>query len=247
MLLKGGIKMLQPLNDNVFVEIYPSNDEKPTYADATIVELPENLEYILRVGDRVKVNLENAILLERRDNWTRRFIINYTDIIAVYKEKKENKEEKLTKAFEEKYQKDNNILLDTLIKEIGSIKETVDNVYIQLTRMKELGIDSISDHIKELEKDYILENKEEIESFLFVYRDLFPILQEAPSHIYRIFGKDVSIYLELSHDPECEDDKLVVTIKCPCSVEKSLKLEEKFYEWFMDYYAKTDKLLFTVE
>jgi hypothetical protein len=201
---------------------------------------------MLRVGDRVKVNLENAILLERRDNWTRRFIINYTDIIAVYKEKKENKEEKLAKAFEEKYQKDNNILLDTLIKEIGSIKGVVDNIYTQLNRMKELGIDSISARMKELEKDYILRNKEEVESFLFVYRDLFPILQEASIHIYEIFGKDVSIYLSFSHDPEIEDDKLVATIKCPCSVEKALKLEEKFYKWFRGYYTKTAKLLFTI-
>jgi len=139
------------------------------------------------------------------------------------------------------------ILLDTLIKEIGSIKGVVDNVYTQLNRMKELGIDSVSDRIKELEKDYILLNKEEIEPFFLVNRDLFPILQEAPGHVYEVFGKNVSIYLELSHDPEIEDDKLVATIKCPCSVEKSLKLEEKFYEWFMDYYVETDKLLFIVE
>jgi hypothetical protein len=105
------------------------------------------------------------------------------------------------------------ILLDTLIKEIGSIKGVVDNVYTQLNRMKELGIDSVSDRIKELEKDYILINKKEIEPFLFVNRDLFPILQEAPEHVYKVFGKDVSIYLELSHYQEIEDDKLVVTIK----------------------------------
>ena len=123
--------MLQPLNDNVFVEVYLSNDERPAYADATIVELPENLEYMLRVGNRVKVNLENAILLERRGNWTHRFIINYTDIIAVYKEKKENKEGELTKAFEEKQQEDNS-LLASILYSVELIDSILNDVYTKL-------------------------------------------------------------------------------------------------------------------
>jgi len=150
--------MLQPLNDNVFVEVYPSNDKRPAYADATIVELPENLEYMLRVGDRVKVNLENAILLERRGNWTRRFIINYTDIIAVYKEKKENKEEKMTKLFEEKHQEDSS-LLTSILYNVELIDSILNDVY---TKLQQIPISSADHILKDVLFDRVIYIKDQI-------------------------------------------------------------------------------------
>ena len=85
--------MLQPLNNYVVVEVYLNLDDidKPKCINATIVKLPEYIDCILHVGEKVKINLEKALLLYDINIWIHHYAVDIYDIIGVYRD--ENKED----------------------------------------------------------------------------------------------------------------------------------------------------------
>ncbi len=106
----------------------------------------------------------------------------------------------------------------------------------------------IHELINLLEKNYNFENAQEIKPFLFSNADLLPILIEAPSYIYQVFGR-VPIYLELHSDPEEDWDELFIIIKTNLSAEESIKYEKELFDkWFCKIINKVGtRLNFTEE
>lgn len=91
------------------------------------------------------------------------------------------------------------------------------------------------DEFASLYYHYRIEKEAEVISFIRKYPFLLSILEEAPSHIYRIFSKDVTLCLELHHDPEESWDELFIIIKSAYSAEKAIGLENRLAEeWFLD-------------
>lgn len=88
--------------------------------------------------------------------------------------------------------------------------------------------------LSEIEKKYIFAQPERIKNFLFLNKDLIPFLEEGIYQIHRIFGSNISIYLDLHTDPEEGWDELFIVIKSPYDPKKALLLEKKlFEEWFV--------------
>ena len=102
--------------------------------------------------------------------------------------------------------------------------------------------------LKHLEAIYEFVDPERITDFLRANPDLIPFLQEAPKHIYRIFGKNVRLFLELHSDPEEEWDELFIVIKSPYSPKKARALMDKLgEEWFLDVLDKVGNRLCITE
>ena len=80
----------------------------------------------------------------------------------------------------------------------------------------------------------------EVISFVRKYPFLLSILEEAPDQIYRIFGKDILLRLELRHDPEEGWDELFIVIRSVYSAEEAIRLENRLAdEWFLDRIKET--------
>ena len=78
------------------------------------------------------------------------------------------------------------------------------------------------------------EREAEVMSFVRRYPFLLTILEEAPDQIYYIFGKNISLWLELHHDPEGCWDELFIVVKSSYSAEEAINLENRlFEEWFL--------------
>ena len=109
-------------------------------------------------------------------------------------------------------------------------------------------IKSLKD-IEQLEELYIFENPPDVRRFLWKYKFLIEILFEAQKKIIEIFGNDITLYLELHHDPEEEWNELFIVIKTNYSPEEAIELENKlFEEWFIKISEKVKgRLNFTEE
>jgi hypothetical protein len=95
---------------------------------------------------------------------------------------------------------------------------------------------------------YRIEKEAEVISFVRKYPFLLSILEEAPKQIYRIFGRDVTVCLELHHDPEEGWDELFIVIKSAYSAEEAIRLENRlFQEWFLDKIKETKGKLNIIE
>lgn len=105
------------------------------------------------------------------------------------------------------------------------------------------------DILDELKEIYEFSNIKEIRNFIMQNYDLVDILKEAPEHIYRIFGKDIKLILELHSDPEEDWDELFIVIKSSYSPQEAVEHERKlFNDWFVYIMDKLDnKLNFTEE
>lgn len=80
----------------------------------------------------------------------------------------------------------------------------------------------------------------EVISFVRKYPFLLSILEEAPDQIYRMFGKDILLRLELHHDPEEGWDELFIVIRSAYSAEEAIRLENRLAEeWFLDRIKET--------
>lgn len=87
---------------------------------------------------------------------------------------------------------------------------------------------------------YQIENEEEVISFVKKHPFLVNVIEEAPYQIYRIFGRDVTVCLELHHDPEEGWDELFIVIKSAYSAEEAIGLENRLsQEWFLDKIKET--------
>jgi hypothetical protein len=77
------------------------------------------------------------------------------------------------------------------------------------------------------------EQDSDVVGFLMSNTDLIPVLNEAKSHLLRIFGQ-VPFYLELDHDPEEGFRELFLIIKVDKKPEEAVFLENKLSkEWFL--------------
>jgi len=105
------------------------------------------------------------------------------------------------------------------------------------------------DVLEEIEEIYEFSNKERVKAFILQNSHLIKILKEAPAHIYKIFGKNIKLILELHSDPEENWDELFIIIKSSYPPEKAYELEKKlFEEWFADIIKIAgNKLNFTEE
>lgn len=94
---------------------------------------------------------------------------------------------------------------------------------------------NIIDEFPSLYHHYQIEKESEVISFVRKYPFLMNILTEAPNQIHRIFGKDVTLCLELHHDPEEGWDELFIVIKSPYAAEEAIRRENQLAEeWFLD-------------
>ncbi len=91
------------------------------------------------------------------------------------------------------------------------------------------------DEFASLYYHYEIEKEVGVISFLRKYPFLLSILEETPCQIYRIFGEDILLRLELHHDPEEGWDELFIVIKSAHSAEEANRLENRLAEeWFLD-------------
>lgn len=91
------------------------------------------------------------------------------------------------------------------------------------------------DEFASLHSNYKIENEARVTSFIRKYPFLLSLLEEAPNQIHRVFGNDVSLYLELHSDSQEGWDELFIVIKSKYSVEKAISLENRLAkEWFLD-------------
>lgn len=85
-----------------------------------------------------------------------------------------------------------------------------------------------------LQKEYSINNIEEINKYLISHRQLLGILLIAPSQIYHIFG-EVSLALKLLKDPEENYECLFIIIQSNYSPADSFDLLDKLSEaWWFD-------------
>lgn len=81
---------------------------------------------------------------------------------------------------------------------------------------------------------YEIEKESEVIHFVRENPFLLSILEDAPNQIYRIFGKDVKLCLELHHDPEEGWDELFIIIKSSYSTSEAIKRKNQLVkEWFL--------------
>jgi len=247
------MKTLVPVANRIFVETYNVKDldgSEGSLRTATIKELPEYFEYLFKVGDTVVVDVRNAVVLKQKAHGRYIVAIDLDDIIAVYKDKtEEEKKDNITndQSKEGKTNRDYEMLLKTFLKEAAVIKDPVDRTFEKIHQIKEYT-SSITEVMQFLDQHFILENKDDIESFLFERRGYYQVLQEALKQIYEIFSQDVKIYLEVTHDPEIVNfDELFVTIKCPCSSTEARELELKLTHWHFDKFPDLNNIIFEVE
>lgn len=74
-----------------------------------------------------------------------------------------------------------------------------------------------------LEDQFILTKPDQIRKFLLNNHYLLDILAEAPSFIWKVFGR-VPIYLEIDRDPEEGWEEMFITIRSPFPAQKAMEL-----------------------
>jgi len=247
------MKTIVPIANRVFVETYNLNqsESEGSLRTAIIKKLPEYFEYLFKVGDLVIVDIRNAVILKQKAHGRYIVAVDYDDIIGVYKDKiKEEKEDNLAnnQSKQSTTNRDYELLLKTFLKDITIIKDSVDRTYEKMHQIKEYK-SSITEVMQFLDQqNFILSNRDDIESFLFERRDYYQVLQEVLKQIHEIFDQDVRIELEVTHDPEIENfDELFVTIKCPCTSNEAEELERKLMNWCFNRFPDLDDILFEVE
>jgi len=246
------MKSIVPVANRVFVETYNVNlsESEGSLRTAIIKKLPEYFEYLFKVGDLVIVDIRNAIVVKQKAHGRYIVAVDYDDIIGVYKDKiKEEKEDNPAdnQSKQSTTNRDYELLLKTFLKDITIIKDSVDRTYEKMHQIKEYK-SSITEVMQFLDQHFILENRDDIEFFLFERRDYYQVLQEVLKQIHEIFDQDVQIELEVTHDPEIENfDELFVTIKCPCTSNEAEELERKLMNWCFNRFPDLDDILFEVE
>ncbi len=80
---------------------------------------------------------------------------------------------------------------------------------------------------------YTIEEPDSVVTFIHKYPDVYEVLFKAPDHIKQIFG-DVSLNLELYHDPEEDYEGLFIIINTKLSPEEALRLLDQLDdEWWL--------------
>ena len=94
--------------------------------------------------------------------------------------------------------------------------------------------------MSELRRDYQLDDEEEIRTFLEHHRAVVPLLPEIRTNIRRFIDNDI-VRLDVSHDPEWEDDQpeLFVNIQTRASPQDALTRLQAFdTEWWLKRLAE---------
>ena len=100
-----------------------------------------------------------------------------------------------------------------------------------------------------LKKVYFFQQTKEIETYLWNNRFLLDILFEAYEQIINVFGKGITLHLDMHRDYEEDFEELFVVIKSAFTVSVARELMDKLDEtWFLDTLGKTQgKLCITEE
>ena len=94
----------------------------------------------------------------------------------------------------------------------------------------------------------VIKNPDEIREFVLQNEGLLEVLLEEVGEIYRIFGSNIRLQLELHNDPEEKWDELFIVIKSPYKAREAVELERKvFNEWFVHVMDKVNNKLNFIE
>ena len=103
-------------------------------------------------------------------------------------------------------------------------------------------------NFKTLSNVFEFKNPDEIRKFILQNRELVEVLLEGVDEIYRIFGSDIRLQLELHNDPEEKWDELFIVIKSSYTAREAVELERKvFNEWFVYVMDKVNNKLNFIE
>lgn len=98
--------------------------------------------------------------------------------------------------------------------------------------------------IQELSENYIFRDIVHIVDYLFKNKQLVDFIFQAPQYIWKIFGSDVTLFLELNKDPEEDYDRLFIIIGSNLPIDKSLDFLEKLEDdWWLGLDCDIRKLL----
>jgi hypothetical protein len=92
----------------------------------------------------------------------------------------------------------------------------------------------VLESIQELSENYIFHDIISIVDYLFNNKQLVDVIFQASKYIWRIFGRDVTLFLEINKDPEEDYDRLFIIIGSNRPVDKSLDFLEKLEDdWWL--------------
>jgi hypothetical protein len=98
--------------------------------------------------------------------------------------------------------------------------------------------------IQELSENYIFCDIINITDYLFKNNQLVDIIFQASKYIWRFFGRDVTLFLEVSKDPEEDYDRLFIVIGSNLPIDESLDFLEKLEnDWWFGLDCDIRKLL----
>jgi hypothetical protein len=94
----------------------------------------------------------------------------------------------------------------------------------------------------------VIKNPDEIREFILQNEGFLEVLLEGVGEIYRIFGSNIRLQLELHNDPEEKWDELFIVIKSSYTAREAVELERKvFNEWFVHVMDKVNNKLSFIE
>jgi hypothetical protein len=105
-------------------------------------------------------------------------------------------------------------------------------------------------HAEHLAKDYVIKNPSEVADFIGENLFLLELLEEIPDQIFRCFGYNQKLRLEILSEPDFPDSiELWVSVLTELSALESRQIMDKFDEnWWLDNLDRADcKLNVTVK
>jgi hypothetical protein len=116
--------------------------------------------------------------------------------------------------------------------------------------LKKTDVDEVlnfENKIENLRDQFTITKPDQIRKFLLKNHYLLDILAEAPSYIWKVFGR-VPIYLEIDSDPEEGWEEMFITIRSPFPAKKAMELENQLRkEWFLSRIEDTRGKLNIIE
>lgn len=109
------------------------------------------------------------------------------------------------------------------------IGTTEEDIFIDISKFS-----FVLQSFQELSESYIFHDIINIIDYLFKNKQLIDILFQAPKYIWRFYGHDVTLFLELNKDPEEDYDRLFIVIGSNLTIDNSLDFLEKLEDdwWF---------------
>lgn len=135
-----------------------------------------------------------------------------------------------------------------LTKDLSDSYELLDKLSRLWKDVDELPLTlNYEEKIANLKAQFIITKPDQIRNFLLGNNYLLDILAEAPSIIWKVFGR-VPIYLEIDRDPEEGWEEMFITIRSPFPAQKAIKLESQLRkEWFLSRIEDTRGKLNIIE